>query len=99
MGDLDIVSGFFGVFVEDLEFLLVFGYFGIDVFVVDVGVEIEIEMFFDDFVSNVIYCGVIDVGVVWILGSRKVVFREVEWMIVLVKEIFLFEFELSFGIV
>jgi glutamate synthase domain-containing protein 2 len=46
-GDPDFIGGAFGAFAEDLEFPLTLGHLGVDAFVVDAGVEADVEVLLD----------------------------------------------------
>jgi hypothetical protein len=98
-GHPDFISGTFRAFAEDLEFPLALGDLGIDAFVIDAGVEADVEMLLDDLAGDVSHRAVAHAGVIKPLRSRKTLGWKTERTAVLVKEILLLEAEPSLGIV
>ncbi len=87
----NFVGALFGAFAEDLEFPLAFGDFGIDAFVVDAGVEAEVEVFFDDLACDIADGFVAGTAVIWALRGGVSFSGETEWAAILIEEIFLLE--------
>ena len=68
-----------------MEFPLALRHFGVDAFVVDAGVEAEVEMLLDDFTGDVTHGVITDTGVVKALRIRiAAAARKAEWGAVLV---------------
>ena len=98
--DPDLVCAGSGTFPEDLELPLAFGHFGIDAFVVDAGVEAEVEVLFDDFAGDFAHVFVTHAGVVFTLGvGVTTALGEPEGYAVAVEEVFLFEPEPRVGVI
>jgi hypothetical protein len=74
-------------------------HFGVDAFVVDAGVEAEVEVFLDKLTGNIADVLVADASIVGALRRRIAGCREAEWAAVLVEKVFLFKAEPCAGIV
>ncbi len=92
-GDPDVVGGLLGALAEDLELPLALGDLGIDAFVVDAGIQAEIEVFLDDLAGDVTDIRVAHARVVGALGGGIATLGEPERTTVLEKEVFLLETE------
>ena len=98
--DPDLVCAGSGTFAEDLELPLAFCHFGVDTFVVDAGVEAQIEMFFDDFAGDFAYVFVAHARVVFTLGvGVTTALWEPEGYAVAVEEVFLLKAEPRVGVI
>ena len=91
-GHPDLVSGGLGTFAEDLEFPLALRHFRVDAFVVDAGVQAEVEMGVYDLTGDTTDIPVADAGIVFALRGREAAaLREAQWSAVFVEKIFLLE--------
>ena len=68
-GDPHFIGGLLGALAEDLEFPLALGDFGVDAFVIDAGIDTEIEMLIDNFTGDVADVFVANAGVIRALGG------------------------------
>ena len=93
-GHPDLIGGRLRAFAEDLEFPLALRHFGVDAFVIDAGIEAEVEVRIDDLARNVADVLVADAGVIFALRRRKAAaLRKAERRAVLVEKVFLLEAE------
>ena len=92
-GNPHVVGGLLGALAEDLELPLALGYFSVDAFVVDTGIQTQVEMLFDDLTGDVADILEADTGVIRTLRGGVAIDREAERTTVLIKEIFLLETE------
>ena len=99
-GDPHFVGGSFGAFSEDLEFPLAFGHLGVDAFVVDSGIEAEVEVLLDDLAGDVTHEGITHAAVVRALADLgETIGGKAQRTAVLIEEVFLLEAEPCAGIV
>ena len=92
-GHPDLVSTGLGAFAENLEFPLTLRHFGVDAFMIDAGIQTDIEVLFDDLTGDVADVIVSDAGVVRALRGWVTIFRETERAAILIKEILLLKTE------
>lgn len=99
VGYLYLIVSFVCVFGKYLKFLLFGSDFCVDVFDIQFGIDVQVEVFFDDFLA-VSIVGVYGV-VVRLLWLWIVIGREVQWFVgfQVLEEVFLFEVKLEVGIV
>ena len=93
------VGGLFRALAENLELPLALGHLGVDAFMIDAGVETQIEMLLDDLARDVADILIADARVIGPLRRGKTMFGEAERTSVLKKEILLLEAEPGAGIV
>ena len=90
-GHPHLIGGLFRALAEDLEFPLALGHLGIDAFVIDPGVEAEVEVLVHQLPRDVAHRGITDAGVIFALRLRESIRREAERPAVLEEEVFLLE--------
>ena len=99
-GDPHLVGGILGTLTEDLEFPLALRHFSVDAFVVDTGVETEIEMLLDDLASDATHSVEPDTCVVLALRRGKpTALGEPKRSSIFVEKIFLLETKPRIGVV
>ena len=98
-GHPHFVGGLLGALAENLELPLALRHFGVDAFVIDAGVEAEVEMLLDDLARDIADVRIADARVIGALRGRIALVREAERTTVLVEEVLLLEAEPGAGIV
>ncbi len=89
-GHPHLVGSGLGAFAKDLEFPLAFRHFGVDAFVVDAGVEAEVQVCIYNLAGDGADVFVADTGVILALRRwESATLRKAEWRSVFVEEIFL----------
>ena len=95
-----MISGILGTFAENLEFPLAFSHFRIDTFVIDAGVETEVEMRVHYFTGDVANVAITYAGVIFALRiGKSSVFGKTKGLAILVEKIFLLKTKPRAGIV
>ena len=92
-GNPNLVGGALGSFSENLKFPLAHSHFSVDAFVVDAGVEAEVEVLVDDGTTDVAHVLVANSAVVSTLRLGISAFRESEDVAVFFEEVFLLKSE------